>query len=118
MYNNYNDFLNTKRCCERKEACVPGIQGKIGPTGWTGVTGPRGVSGTATNTSATGPTGPQSAVTGPTGPYSGGAAPLLDLWQFPIIIQIWFFLGQVLMENYIIQEVKGLLMYGCLRQVH
>jgi hypothetical protein len=58
MYSNYNNFLNSKKCCPQQN---PSYVGCIGPQGPLGPTGPGG---SATNTGATGPPG----VTGPTGP--------------------------------------------------
>lgn len=81
MYNNYNNFLNSKKCCPSSNPiyteCI-GPQGKIGPTGPGGMatntgatgpqgdqgpTGPQGAPGTASDTGSTGSTG----YTGPTG---------------------------------------------------
>jgi hypothetical protein len=88
MYGNYNNYLNSRRCCVSKTVETTGPQGKQGPTGENGIpgtatltgatgstgptgsTGATGPPGTTVNTGATGPTGPTGArgITGPVGP--------------------------------------------------
>ena len=70
MYGNYNNYLNSRRCCVSKTVETTGPQGKQGPPGTSantgatgpsgpqGVIGPQGVPGTTTATGATGSTGP------------------------------------------------------------